>query len=83
MSTTHYPYVTSSNTVAANAATGWAGAAAIGYVLGHRQGLYDARRSADRSRPKLAGEVGRRIRPDRQEFAQYAGRAAAAGLTRP
>ena len=38
-----YPYVTSSNTVAAQAATGSGlGPGAIGYVLRHLQGLYDA-----------------------------------------
>ncbi len=69
-----YPFVTSSNTVAANAATGSGlGPSAIGYVLGIAK-AYVTRVGAGPFPTELDDEVGRRIGDRGKEFGTNTGR---------
>ena len=69
-----YPYVTSSNTVAANAATGSGlGPRAIGYVLGIAK-AYTTRVGGGPFPTELDDEVGRRIGERGREFGTNTGR---------
>ena len=69
-----YPYVTSSNTVAANAATGSGlGPKAIGYVLGIAK-AYTTRVGGGPFPTELDDEVGRRIGERGREFGTNTGR---------
>ena len=78
-----YPYVTSSNTVAANAATGSGmGPRAIGYVLGIAK-AYTTRVGGGPFPTELDNDIGRLIGQRGANSAPTpAGRAAAAGSTR-
>jgi adenylosuccinate synthase len=69
-----YPYVTSSNTVAANAATGSGlGPRAIGYVLGIAK-AYTTRVGGGPFPPEQDNEIGRRIGKAGNEFGTNTGR---------
>jgi adenylosuccinate synthase len=69
-----YPYVTSSNTVAANAATGSGmGPSAIGYVLGIAK-AYTTRVGGGPFPTELDNEIGRRIGKAGNEFGTNTGR---------
>ena len=78
-----YPFVTSSNTVAANAATGSGlGPRAIGYVLGIAK-AYVTRVGAGPFPTELDNDIGRRSASAAMSSAPIPGaRAAAAGSTR-
>ena len=70
-----YPFVTSSNTVAAQAATGSGlGPGAIGYVLGICQGLHHARRRRAVSRPSWTTRSARLLGERGHEFGTVTGR---------
>ncbi len=74
-----YPYVTSSNTVAANAATGAGlGPKAIGYVLGIAK-AYTTRVGEGPFPTELHDDVGRRIGERGHEFGTVTGRARRCG----
>jgi adenylosuccinate synthase len=69
-----YPYVTSSNTVAANAATGAGmGPQGIGFVLGITK-AYTTRVGSGPFPTELADEIGRRLGERGQEFGTVTGR---------
>ena len=74
-----YPYVTSSNTVAANAATGSGlGPKAIGYVLGIAK-AYTTRVGGGPFPTELDDEIGRRLGERGHEFGTVTGRARRCG----
>ena len=69
-----YPFVTSSNTVASNAATGSGlGAKAIGYVLGIAK-AYTTRVGEGPLPTELLGAIGERLRETGQEYGASTGR---------
>ena len=77
-----YPFVTSSNTVAANAATGSGlGPRAIGYVLGIAK-AYVTRVGAGPFPTELHDEIGQRIGDRGKEFGTNTGRRAPVRLVR-